>query len=285
MPKRFRTLFISDVHLGAKNCQAERLLDFLDEHEAEMIYLVGDIIDGWRLKQSWHWPQAHNDVVQALLKRAQHGTRMIFLPGNHDEFVRDYLGHRLGGIDIVDQTIHVGADGRRHLIIHGDQFDAVVTHARWLCLLGDWAYRATQRINARISTVRRMMGLSYWSFSAWAKLKVKKAVNFMSDFEITLAAEAKKQGAQGVVCGHIHNALIRDMHGVTYMNCGDWVESCTALAEDNEGRFSIIAWKQRSGADAQQTRNGPDGDASPPVRTRAETIEAALGAIRPQAAA
>lgn len=245
MPMRFRTLFISDIHLGARNCQAPLFLEFLSQHEADTIYLVGDIIDGWRLKQGWYWPQAHNDVVQAILARAQAGTRIIFMPGNHDEFARDYLGQRLGGIDIVDQAVHEGADGRRFLVIHGDQFDAVVTHARWLCKLGDWAYRATQWINARISTVRRMMGLSYWSFSAWAKFKVKKAVNFMSDFEITLAAEAGRLGADGVICGHIHHALIRDMHGVTYMNCGDWVESCTALAEDEAGRFQIIDWRSR----------------------------------------
>jgi UDP-2,3-diacylglucosamine pyrophosphatase LpxH len=244
MAKRYRTLFISDIHLGAKSCQAEAFLEFLAAHEAETIYLVGDIVDGWRLRKAWHWPQAHNDVIQALLARAQSGTRVIFMPGNHDEFARDYLGQHFGGIDIVDQAIHVGPDGSRHLVIHGDQFDAVVTHARWLAKLGDWAYRATQAINARVSQARRAMGLTYWSFSAWAKLKVKKAVNFISDFETTLAAEARRQGAQGVVCGHIHHAAIQDMHGVAYMNCGDWVESCTALGEDEEGRFRIIRWNE-----------------------------------------
>lgn len=244
MAKRFRTLFISDVHLGAKSCQAELLLEFLARHEADTIYLVGDIIDGWRLKKNWYWPQEQNDLVQAMLARAQGGTRVVFMPGNHDEFARGYLGHKFGGIEIVDHAIHSGPDGRRYLVIHGDQFDAVVTHARWLAKLGDWAYRATQAINARVSLVRRAMGLTYWSFSAWAKLRVKKAVNFISDFEITLAAEAKKREAHGVICGHIHHAVIHDMHGVSYMNCGDWVESCTALAESHDGSFHIIDWSK-----------------------------------------
>ncbi len=242
MPRRFRTLFISDIHLGAKSCQAELLLAFLDKHKADTIYLVGDIVDGWRLKKTWFWPQAHNDVVQAFLGLAQAGTRVVFMPGNHDEFARDYLGHSFGGIEIVDHALHAGANGHQYLVIHGDQFDAVVMHAKWLARLGDGAYRTAQAINARISTVRRAMGLTYWSFSAWAKLKVKKAVNFISAFETTLAAEAKRRNAQGVICGHIHHAAIRDMEGITYMNCGDWVESCTALVEQIDGTFQIINW-------------------------------------------
>ncbi len=255
MSTHFRTLFISDVHLGARSCQAGLLMEFLVQHEAETIYLVGDIIDGWRLKKSWFWPQEHNNLVQLLLARAQSGTRIVFMPGNHDEFARDYIGQRFGGIEVVDQAIHTAADGRRYLVIHGDQFDAVVTHARWLAKLGDWAYRATQAINARVSTLRRAMGLTYWSFSAWAKYKVKKAVNFISNFETTLATEAQRQGAQGVICGHIHHAVIRDMRGITYMNCGDWVESCTAIAEDRAGNFQIITWNARQPNDPP-TPNG-----------------------------
>jgi UDP-2,3-diacylglucosamine pyrophosphatase LpxH len=242
MTTRYRTLFISDVHLGARGCQAGLLIEFLERHEAETIYLVGDIIDGWKLKKSWFWPQEHNDLVQIMLARAKAGTRVIFMPGNHDEFARDYLGHAVGGIEIVDHAIHEGADGRRYLVIHGDQFDAVVMHARWLAHLGDGAYRIAQAVNARLSGVRRAFGLTYWSFSAWAKHKVKKAVNFISAFEDMLSAEAVRRDAQGVICGHIHHAAIRDINGVTYMNCGDWVESCTVLAEDDEGRFRIISW-------------------------------------------
>jgi UDP-2,3-diacylglucosamine pyrophosphatase LpxH len=267
MARRFRTLFISDVHLGAKSCQAEFLLEFLARHEADTIYLVGDIIDGWRLKKNWYWPQEQNDLVQAMLARAHDGTRVVFMPGNHDEFARGYLGHKFGGIEIVDHAIHSGPDGRRYLVIHGDQFDAVVTHARWLAKLGDWAYRATQAINARVSMVRRSMGLTYWSFSAWAKLRVKKAVNFISDFEITLAAEARKREAHGVICGHIHHAAIQDMHGISYMNCGDWVESCTALAESHDGSFQIIDWSQER--QRLHLVRQPDGRALSPREQRA----------------
>ncbi len=242
MTRRFRTLFISDIHLGARSCQAELLLAFLESHKADTIYLVGDIIDGWRLKKAWFWPQAHNDVVQAFLALAQSGTRVVFMPGNHDEFARDYFGHNFGGIEIVDHALHDGADGKRYLVIHGDQFDAVVMHAKWLARLGDGAYRTAQAINARISMVRRALGLTYWSFSAWAKLKVKKAVNFISAFEGTLASEARRRQAEGVICGHIHHAAIRDMDGVRYMNCGDWVESCTALVEQVDGTFEILDW-------------------------------------------
>jgi UDP-2,3-diacylglucosamine pyrophosphatase LpxH len=259
MVTHFRTLFISDVHLGASSSQAAMLLEFLDRHSADTIYLVGDIIDGWRLKKNWFWPPAHNDLVQVMLSRVRNGTKVVFMPGNHDEFARNHLGQNFGGIEIVDDAIHTGPDGKRYLIIHGDQFDAVVTHARWLAQLGDWAYRATQAINARISAVRRAMGQPYWSFSAWAKHKVKKAVNFISSFEKTLADEARRRGANGVVCGHIHHAAIRDMQGVTYMNCGDWVESCTALVEDHDGSFRIISWRQErlsAGHDTKVTTIG-----------------------------
>lgn len=242
--QRYKTLFISDIHLGTKGCQAEMLLEFLKYNDAETIYLVGDIIDGWRLRSGWYWPQAHNDVVQKILRKARKGTRVVLIPGNHDEFMRDYTGLQFGGVEMVDQAIHETVDGRRVLVIHGDQFDAVVMHARWLAFLGDWAYETALFLNTRINIVRRRLGLTYWSFSAWAKLKVKRAVNFISDFESTLSAEARKQNADGVVCGHIHHAANHDMGGVQYMNCGDWVESCTALVESFEGRFEIIDWSR-----------------------------------------
>jgi UDP-2,3-diacylglucosamine pyrophosphatase LpxH len=183
-------------------------------------------------------------VVQKLLRKARKGTRVVMVPGNHDEFMRDYAGLHFGGIEIVDQVIHEGGAGRRFLVIHGDQFDAVVMHARWLAFLGDWAYETALFLNTRINIVRRRLGLTYWSFSAWAKLKVKRAVNFISAFEDTLSAEARKQGADGVICGHIHHAAIREMGGIHYMNCGDWVESCTALVETFDGRFEIVTWSE-----------------------------------------
>lgn len=239
---QYRTLFISDVHLGTRGCQADLLLDFLKHNESEALFLVGDIIDGWRLKQTWHWPQAHNDVVQKLLRKVRKGARVVFVPGNHDEFARDFLGLEFGGVEVIDHAIHQTADGRNLLVIHGDQFDIVVSHARWLAHLGDWAYDFAILVNAWFNRARRKLGLPYWSFSKWAKLKVKKAVNFIGDFERTLAAEARKRGVDGVICGHIHHATIRDIDGVTYVNTGDFVESCTAIAEHFDGRLELIHW-------------------------------------------
>jgi UDP-2,3-diacylglucosamine pyrophosphatase LpxH len=240
--RRYRTLFLSDIHLGTRGCQAELLLDFLRHHDAEMIYLVGDVVDGWRLKRAWYWPQSHNDVVQKILRKGRKGSRIVYLPGNHDEFMRDYLGSQFGVVEVVDQILHETADGRRFLIIHGDQFDVVVRHAKWLAYLGDGAYTLALNANTVLNLVRRRLGFHYWSLSAWAKLKVKNAVSFIGAFEQALTGEAQRQGADGVICGHIHHATIHDRFGLTYVNTGDWVESCTAVAEDHDGRFQIIAW-------------------------------------------
>ncbi|MGO8739478.1 UDP-2,3-diacylglucosamine diphosphatase [Rhodoblastus sp.] len=239
---QYRTLFISDIHLGTRGCQADLLLDFLKYNESEELFLVGDIIDGWRLKQAWHWPQAHNDVVQKLLRKVRKGARVVFVPGNHDEFARDFLGLEFGGVEVIDHVVHQTADGKKMLVIHGDQFDIVVKHARWLAHLGDWAYDFAIWINSWFNRARRKLGLPYWSLSKWAKLKVKNAVNFIGDFERTLAAEARKRGVDGVVCGHIHHAAIRDIDGVTYVNTGDFVESCTAIAEHFDGRLELLHW-------------------------------------------
>ena len=241
-PRRFRALFISDVHLGTRGCQAEKLLDFLRVHDAETIYLVGDIVDMWQLRNGWYWPQAHNDVVQKLLRKARKGSRVIYVPGNHDEFMRDYYGTHFGGIEIVETAIHAGADGRRYLVIHGDHFDMVVKHARWLALLGDHAYGLALTVNTVFNVVRRRLGLTYWSLSQWAKLKVKNAVSYIGEFEKTLSAEAHRHAVDGVVCGHIHHAAIHDQFAVRYVNCGDWVESCTAVAEHADGVFEILTW-------------------------------------------
>ena len=248
--RRFRALFISDVHLGAKGCQAEQLLDFLRYHDADTIYLVGDIVDGWQLRSGWYWPQAHNDVVQKLLRQARKGARIIYLPGNHDEFLRDYYGTHFGGVEVQESIIHEGADGRRYLVIHGDHFDLVVTQARWLALLGDKAYEFAITTNRLFNALRRRLGFPYWSLSQWAKLKVKNAVNFIGHFEKTLVAEAQRHCVDGVICGHIHHAAIHDDYGIRYVNCGDWVESCTAIAEQHDGTFEIIHW-------ANSTRDEP----------------------------
>jgi UDP-2,3-diacylglucosamine pyrophosphatase LpxH len=243
-PQRYRALFISDVHLGARGCQADKLLDFLRHHDADTIYLVGDIVDGWQLRSGWYWPQAHNDVVQKLLRKARKGARIVYTPGNHDEFLRNYYGTHFGGIEVVENAIYTAADGRRYLVIHGDHFDLVVTQARWLAHLGDKAYDTAIFLNRWFNTIRRWLGFPYWSLSQWLKLKVKNAVNYIGSFEKTLASEAHRHNVDGVICGHIHHAAIHDDFGIRYVNCGDWVESCTAVVEHADGRFEIVTWSQ-----------------------------------------
>lgn len=259
--KHYRTLFLSDVHLGSKGCQAELLLDFLRYHSAEKVYLVGDIVDGWRLKKNWYWPQKHNDVVQKLLRLARKGAQVFYLPGNHDEFLRDYLGADFGGVTVADRIVHETADGRRLLVIHGDQFDIVVRHAKWLATLGDGAYVFTIKMNTHVNKLRRALGLSYWSLSAWAKSKVKGAVNFVGEFEKALCSEAERTNVDGVICGHIHHATMHNDYGIEYINTGDWVESCTLVAENHDGTMEIIRWTElkekavSSEADIGQTVN------------------------------
>ena len=240
--RRFRTLFISDIHLGTRGCQADRFLDFLRHIDADTIYLVGDIVDGWALRSTWYWPQAHNNVVQKLLRKARKGARIIYIPGNHDEFLRDYYGTHFGGGEVAESAIHIAADGRRYLVTHGDLFDIVIRHARWLAYLGDKAYDAAIAANTFFNRLRRRLGLRYWSLSQWAKYKVKNAVNFIGEFEKTLAAEAHRHGLDGVICGHIHHAAAHNKFGFAYINCGDWVESCTAIGEHFDGHFEIINW-------------------------------------------
>jgi len=254
--RHFRALFISDVHLGTRGCQAELLLDFLRDHDAETVYLVGDIVDGWRLKRSWYWPQAHNDVVQKILRKGRKGARIIYIPGNHDEFLRDFLGTHFGGVEVTDSHIHESADGKRYLVIHGDQFDVVIRHAKWLAFFGDKAYVFALGINTWVNVARRRLGLTYWSLSAWAKLKVKNAVSFIGRFEDALSDEARRQGVDGVICGHIHHAASRDMNGIHYINTGDWVESCTAVAEHHDGSFEVIQWAKPAPADILTDTSG-----------------------------
>ncbi len=248
-PIQLRTVWISDLHLGTPGCQAVALLDFLRSVECETLFLVGDIIDGWQLRRQWYWPQAHNDVVQKLLRKARKGTRVIFVPGNHDEFARKYLNHNFGGIDVAPEWIHTLADGRRLWVTHGDLFDGVIQCAKWLAYVGDWAYELTLRINSRLNAWRARLGLPYWSLSRYLKLKVKRAVSYVSDFEEAVAREARQRGVHGVVCGHIHHAEMRSIGGVLYCNDGDWVESLTALVEHADGRLEILDWSgKREGA-------------------------------------
>ena len=245
---RPRTVWISDTHLGTSGCNAALLLDFLKSVQPETLYLVGDIIDGWRLKRGWYWPPLHNDVVRRVLKLAHKGTRVVYIPGNHDEALRDYTGLNFGGVEVMSEAIHVTADGRRLLVLHGDEFDGVVLYARWLAFLGDRAYALLLKLNIVFNAVRRRFGLPYWSLSAHVKKTVKNAVAFISRFEEAVAHAARDRGVDGVICGHIHSAEIREFEGVTYYNDGDWVESCTALIEHPDGRMEIIDWAERTAA-------------------------------------
>ena len=238
----YRTIWISDIHLGTRGCKAEFLLDFLKYTKAEQIYLVGDIVDGWRLKRSWYWPQAHNDVVQKLLRKARKGTKVIFVPGNHDEGARQFAGLQFGGVELVHECVHETADGKRLLVIHGDEFDVIVKYAKWVALLGDWTYNVLLFMNHYFNVARRVFGFPYWSLSAYLKHKVKNAVEYISQFEDAVASVAKQRGMDGVVCGHIHNAEMRMIDGVLYCNDGDWVESCTALVEHFDGRLELLYW-------------------------------------------
>ncbi len=260
----FRTVWISDLHLGTPGCQARALLDFLKQVECETLYLVGDIIDGWQLRRNWYWPQAHNDVVQKILRKARKGTRVIFVPGNHDEFLRRYVEHTFGGVEVVEDAVHITADGRRLWVTHGDLFDGVIQCAKWLAYLGDSAYGVTLKLNQWFNSVRARLGMPYWSLSSYLKLKVKRAVSYVSDFEVAVAREARKRGMQGVVCGHIHHAEMREIDGVLYCNDGDWVESLTALVEHADGRLAIADWSAQRALVASTVQPAPAAGARSP---------------------
>ena len=239
---RHRAIFISDLHLGTPGCQADLLLDFLRRTESDYLYLVGDIVDGWQLSRRWYWPQAHNDVLQKLIRKARKGTRVVFVPGNHDEMARQFGALAFGGIRIENETIHVTATGKRMLVIHGDLFDGVVQHAPWLAHLGDQAYTTVLKLNQWLNGLRARCNLPYWSLAQFMKLRVKNAVSYISRFEEALATEARRKGVDGVVCGHIHKAEIRMIDGILYCNDGDWVDSLTALVESESGALSLVNW-------------------------------------------
>ncbi|HEX9844740.1 MAG TPA: UDP-2,3-diacylglucosamine diphosphatase [bacterium] len=247
--RRYRAIWISDVHLGTRGCQAGPLLDFLRHTESGVLYLVGDIIDAWQMRKSWYWPDRHNEVVRLILRKARQGTKVIYVPGNHDEFFRDYTRLSLGGVTLLEDTVHTTRDGRRFLVIHGDVYDGVVTYARWLAYLGDTAYHWALRLNTLFNLARRKLGYPYWSLAAFLKHRVKNAVSFISNFESALAEEARERGLDGVICGHIHHAEMRDVDGVLYANDGDWVESCTALVEHDDGSLALLHWAEERGMD------------------------------------
>ncbi|WP_336973222.1 UDP-2,3-diacylglucosamine diphosphatase [Sphingobium aromaticiconvertens] len=242
--RRYRTIWISDIHLGTRGCNAKMLIDFLDSVDSETMYLVGDIIDGWRLKKRFYWPAAHNDIVWRIMKRAKRGARVVYIPGNHDEMFRQFTGLNFGGVEIRRKAIHETADGRKLLVLHGDEFDTIMLAHRWLAFVGDAAYHALMSLNLWVNKVRNWFDLPYWSLSKMAKHKVKNAVEFISKFEEVVAHEAGTRGVDGVVCGHIHNAEIREIAGIAYYNDGDWVEGCTALVEHFDGHMEVLHWAE-----------------------------------------
>ena len=241
-PLTFRAIWISDTHLGTYGSRASEILHFIKHTECETMYLVGDMIDGWQLKKRWYWPQQHNDVVQKLLRKARGGTKVVYIPGNHDEMARQFLGLSFGEIEIVDDTIHTCVNGDRLWVVHGDLFDNVIQHARWLAYIGDHAYVMLLVINRWLNAFRKFFNMPYWSFSQYLKHKVKHAVSFISAFETAMVREARRRECHGVVCGHIHKPEMRQIDDILYLNCGDWVESMTALVEHHDGRLEILHW-------------------------------------------
>ena len=244
MTTNYRSIFISDVHLGTKSCQADKLLEFLRDTESEHLYLVGDIVDCWYMTKNLYWPQSHNDVIQKILRKGRKGTEIVYIPGNHDEIMRNFTDQFFGNIILVDQYTYIDSKGNPILVIHGDQFDVVIRKAKWLAHLGSGAYDLAISANGIVNWFCRLLRRPYWSLSAWAKQRVKSAVNFIGEYETTLANYARTQEVDGIICGHIHSANITNFDGIAYMNCGDWVESCTALVETLEGEWRIIRWAE-----------------------------------------
>lgn len=250
----YRTIFLSDIHLGTRGCQADRLLDFLKNHTCDRLYLVGDIVDGWRMKSQLFWPQSHTNVLRRFLTLTKRGTEVIYVTGNHDEFLRGFAGLMLGGIALKNEAVHRTADGRELLVTHGDQFDACVRNRRWLALLGDRAYEACQKLNVVLNALRKPLGYGHWSLADYLKRRVKNAISYVGSYELAAASEARRRGFDGIVCGHIHHPALRTLEGLAYCNTGDWVDSCTALVEDAHGRLSLLSFADAPEPAATQVR-------------------------------
>lgn len=252
--RRVRTIWISDTHLGSRGCKAEFLIEFLKSHQCETLYLVGDIIDGWRMRKSIYWPQAHSNVLRRILTLAKRGARVVYVTGNHDEFLRKYSNNVFGNIELRDEAVHKTQDGRKLLVLHGDEYDVVVRYHKWIAVLGDIAYNILLVLNRWYNHARVKLGYGYWSLSSYIKHRVKQAVNFIGDYENALAQECRRRKLDGVICGHIHHAEIRDIDGIAYHNCGDWVESCTAIVENQDGSIELVHWIEEMQARKQQMR-------------------------------
>ncbi|NBP04217.1 MAG: UDP-2,3-diacylglucosamine diphosphatase [Proteobacteria bacterium] len=241
----YKSIFISDVHLGSKGCKADILVNFLKNNTAEQLYLIGDIIDGWKIQQNkWAWKQSHTNVVRRVLGHAKQGTEVFYIAGNHDEFLRPMIpyGISFGRIHILNQTSHTGIDGKKYLVVHGDLFDGIARLTPWISFLGDKAYDILLALNTNFNRIRHRFGFGYWSLSQFLKQRVKRAVDFVFHFERNLTDYCRKRGFDGVICGHIHKAEIKTIDGIVYMNDGDWVESCSALVEHLDGRWEIVYW-------------------------------------------
>lgn len=251
MKTKYRSIWISDIHLGTRGCQADLLLDFLDNVSCDNLYLVGDIIDGWVMSSSSvYWPQSHTNVIRKFLSKAKNGTQVTYVSGNHDEFLRRYSLDEMpmfGNVRVVNDIIHISPTGQRYLVIHGDEFDIITRYHKWLAVLGDYGYRLLLGINLILNKLRRKFGFGYWSLSKWIKHRVKKAVNFIGEYETAVARSCKDIGVDGVICGHIHHAEIKEIDGMMYFNDGDFVESCTALVEHSDGLLEIIEWRETGG--------------------------------------
>jgi UDP-2,3-diacylglucosamine pyrophosphatase LpxH len=260
--RNLRSVFISDVHLGTRGAQTDRLLDFLQRVEPDNLYLVGDILDFWKGRSGWYWPRINNQLVQTVVDLASNGTRVVFIPGNHDEVLRDYVGSEFNGVAVERDAVHETANGDRFLVLHGDEFDSVVMHNKWVAYLGGEAYNFLLLVNRWFNYVRRRLGFRYWSLSAFLKHKVKNAANYIASFEHAVAHAAKERGADGVICGHIHKAEITAIQEVTYANCGDWVESCTALVEQPDGQLEILNWTHDDADVIELTREARQGPGS-----------------------
>jgi UDP-2,3-diacylglucosamine pyrophosphatase LpxH len=266
-----RAIFISDVHLGTRACQADRLLEFLSEHRSDYLFLVGDIIDFWSMKRGVYWSAAQNTLVQKILKRARHGVKVVYVPGNHDEAAREHAGASFGAIAVEQEFVHTAADGRRYLLLHGDEFDQVTKYHRWIAVLGDRTYEFLVQLNVLLSKARRMLGMSgYWSLAGYAKRKVKSALEFIYDFEDSVMRHAHRRQVDGVICGHIHAAAMRERDGLRYINCGDWVDSCTAVLEHIDGRMELVHWRAPV---ARLVHTADPADELPVTTGRARAVE------------
>ncbi|MFZ5762282.1 MAG: UDP-2,3-diacylglucosamine diphosphatase [Thermodesulfobacteriota bacterium] len=240
----YRTIWLSDLHLGSRNTNSDYLLTFLEQHEAEYLYLVGDILDLWLVKGGWHWPAANDRIVDCLFAKSRNGTKVFYIPGNHDGALRRHAPGEIRGVRLVPEAIHQTADGRRFLVLHGDEFDHISTYSAWLARLGSTAYEFLLRLNRYLAACRRRLGLGYWSLSAFLKHQVKEAVNFVGNFKREIVSEARRRQVDGLICGHVHHASYEELGGVIYTNTGDWVESCTALVENFDGKLQIIHWAE-----------------------------------------